>query len=232
MALSPKLLEALEQSRVTEDSSKFLRLLIYGDFGLGKSTWAAKSGKNTLFIDTSSGFVVLKDYDNVDVLEYKGLSQLEVVAQAIKENTPGWNYEVVVIDEISTIYQMDLELVTAANTKGDIRDDSIPEMRDYLSTQNRLMKSLRPLLDAPVHLIMLCHERRTVDKTTGVAMIESDLAPRLSKEVNRGLHVLGRLSISKQGEREMVVNPARNVQAKNRLGLSNNPTLTNIWEKF
>lgn len=229
--MKQNLLDALEESRVTEDSNKFLKLLIYGDFGLGKSTWAASSGKRTLFIDTSNGYVVLRDHANVDVIEYKGLSQLEAVTQAIQEKVPGWEYEVVVVDEISTIYQMDLELVTGSRAgSGSMRDEVIPEQRDYLSSQNRLMKSLRPLLAADCHVILLCHERKTEDKATGIRFIESDLAPRLSKEINRGLHVIGRLSISKQGEREMIVNPARNVQAKNRLGLSNNPTLTTILE--
>lgn len=229
------LIDALNESRIDKDNppDSYLRALIYSDFGLGKSTWAASSEQRTLFIDTSSGFVVLKDYDNVDVLTYKGLTQLAAVGTAITEGIEGWNYDLVVIDEISSVYQIDLELVTSARAGGsNLRDEVIPEQRDYMATQNRLMKNLRPLLDAPVHLVMLCHERRTTDKATGVSTIESDLAPRLSKEVNRSLHLLGRLSISKQGERELVVNPARNVQAKNRLGLSNNPTLTDVLEKF
>jgi phage nucleotide-binding protein len=230
--MNPKTLEALEAAIIDPaNEPAWKRILIYADFGLGKTTWATRSNYKTLVIDASEGWVAAKDKPNVTFIRYQGLSMLEAIASAISSNQPGWEYEVVVLDEVSTMYMIDLELVTEASDHGGKiaeRDTYIPEQRDYMASQNRLMKAMRPLLKAPCHTVLLAHERRTKDDNTGMVLVESDFAPRLSKEINRDLHVLGRLAVDKQGNRSLTINPERGVQAKNRLGLSNNPTLEDI----
>jgi phage nucleotide-binding protein len=229
--MDKKLLESLNNSRIDMNTrSPYFRTVIYGDFGTGKTTFATSDpSKRTLVIDSSEGFVVLRDKSNVDVMEYKGLSQLSAVAQAIEDKEEGFDYDVVVVDELSTIYQLDLEtVVSARDSSKNSRDDVIPEQRDYMASQNRVMKAVNSLFRAPVSVILLAHERRNKDDATGIVMVESDFAPRLSKEINRTLHVLGRLSVDKQGNRVLTVHPVKGVQAKTRLKIDDNPTLGEI----
>jgi phage nucleotide-binding protein len=229
MALSKDKLAALSNSIIDPSTpvAHYRRVIVYGDFGTGKSTWACSSGLKTLVLDASEGFDVVGALPNVTVMKYQGLSQIDALGQALQEGL--MEFDVVVLDEVSSIYQMDLEVVVAAREKStNIRDDAIPDQRDYLAAQNRLMLNLRPLLKAPCHVVLLAHERKTTDKTTGVTTYESDFAPRLSKEINRGLQMIGRLVVNKDGQRELIVRPVKGTQAKTRLDVPNNPTLAQV----
>jgi phage nucleotide-binding protein len=228
MPLAPNVLAALTDSIIDPSTpvAHYRRIIVYGDFGTGKSTWACSSGLKTLVVDASEGFDVIGELPNVTVMKYQGLSQIDALGQALQAGQ--MNYDVIVLDEVSSIYQMDLETVVAAREKStNIRDDAIPDQRDYLAAQNRLMLNLRPLLKAPCHVVLLAHERRT-KLPTGAVIIESDFAPRLSKEINRGLQLIARMEIDNNGNRELVVKPARNIQVKSRLAVPTNPTLLQV----
>lgn len=229
MPVPANVLAALEDSIIDPATpvAHYRKVIVYGDFGTGKSTWAASSGLKTCFLDASEGFDVVGSIPGVSVMRYQGLSQIEYLGMAITDGQ--LKYDVVVIDEVSSIYQMDLETVVTAREKStNIRDDAIPDQRDYLASQNRLMKALRPLLKAPCHVILLAHERKTTDKTTGVTTYESDFAPRLSKEINRGLQMIGRMTVDNNGRRELIVRPVKGTQAKTRLDVPANPTLGQV----
>ena len=228
--LTPKQIADLESTIIdTSVAIAHFRVLCYGDVGTGKTTWACRSGRKTLVIDCSEGWIVEKDNPNITFMKYDSLEQLTAVAKAIEEGLDGWDYEVVVLDELSAMYQLDLDYVVSTYvSKGGTRDDNVPEQRDYLACQQRVMRAVNAILAAPVNVVILAHERRTKDDKTGVVMMESDFAPRLNKEVNRTLHVTGRLALSKTGEREFQVLPTKGIQAKTRLPVENNTTLSEI----
>lgn len=229
--MDPKTLEALNNSIIDPNTaSPNFRIIVYGDVGVGKTTWATNGSGRTLLIDSSEGYITIKDTSNITVMEYQGLSQIEAVAQALKEGL--WVYDTVILDELSTIAKLDVQMVVdAQGKKGNIREDAVPEQRDYLASQNRVAKAVNALFSAPVNVILLAHERRVTDKSTGKTTIESDFAPGLKVEINRTLHVIGRLEANDAGTaRALRVNPTRNIQAKNRLGLSDGVTLPEILE--
>jgi phage nucleotide-binding protein len=229
--MNPKTLEALNASIIDPTkSSPHFRIICYGDVGVGKTTWATTDAGSVLLIDSSEGYVTIKDTSNITVMEYQGLSQIEAVAEALKEGL--WTYDTVVLDELSTIAKLDLQtVVDAQSKKGNIREDAVPEQRDYLASQNRVAKAVNALFSAPVNVILLAHERKVTDKTSGKTTIESDFAPGLKVEINRTLHVIGRLEVSEKGDaRAIRVNPTKTVQAKNRLGLNDGVTLRQILE--
>lgn len=227
--LTTKQIEELNSTIIdTSVAIPYYRVLCYGDVGTGKTTWATAQDKKTLVIDCSEGWIVAKDIPNITFMRFVNIEQLYAVAQAFADGI--YDYEVVVLDELSAMYQMDLDwVVTTYVSKGGTRDDFVPEQRDYLAAQNRVMRAVNALLKTPVNVVILAHERRTKDEKTGVVLFESDFAPRLNKEVNRTLHVTGRLSLDKSGEREFQVLPTKGIQCKTRLPVKNNVTLSEIF---
>jgi len=221
-------IDALEASVIDPAvATPFFRVILYGDVGVGKTTWATTGSGKTLLIDSSEGYITIKDTSNMTILGYKGVSQLEAIAEALTEGV--WQYDTVVIDELSTIAKLDLETVVAAQAKkGNIREDAVPEQRDYLATQLRIAKALNALMACPCNVVILAHERRVTDKSSGVTMIESDFSPGLKVEINRTLHVIGRISIDSRGARTVQVTPSKTVQAKNRLDLTGSVALSDI----
>lgn len=231
--LTAKQIADLESTIIdTRVEQPHYRMLCFGDVGTGKTTWATRANCKTLVIDCSEGWVVATDQPNVTFMRFVEIDQLGAVAAAISDGLPGWNYDLVVLDEASAMYQLVLDDVVAsyvAKNGAESRDNFVPEQRDYLAAQGIVMRQVNKILKAPVNTLILAHERRTKDEKTGQVYIEADFAPRLLKEMTRTLHVLGRITPSEDGKtRDFQVHPTKGIQAKTRLPIENNVSLPEI----
>ena len=110
------LAKALEAEPPTSlsDRSKYVNMFWYGEYGVGKTIGASKcaaaTGKKGLLVRTDTGTDSLFNHpellDAIDVVDYKGLSQLTAIGEAISEgltigDTDYSKYGAVLVDTIS-----------------------------------------------------------------------------------------------------------------------------------
>src|SRR4249920_3143407 len=127
-----------------------LLALFYGTMGTGKTTLAmhvaqrvCPPGKKIAYVDTHQGWAVLRRHEDIVNMstrfQYKGFSQLKLMAELISEGHPRFkDFGVVVCDEASWMAYIDLDRITrsrAANDKD--KDPDEPKYPDMLAGQHR-----------------------------------------------------------------------------------------------
>jgi hypothetical protein len=235
-----KFLAKLEESLddLTEKLSSF-KGMIYGESGVGKTVLAMqiaryliKPGQTVLYIDSSQGWVVIKNHPNLlpntKRLVITNVDMLEDVARAIKDKMGSFaSIGAVVVDEHSSYAEADLLALTesrAAIEKG--KDPDAPSWPDMNASSNRMKKATAPLLKLEdTHVILVAHER--VDKdNVGVTVTSPMYLPKYGAHLRGLLHLVGHMTADEKSApegkviytRRIQVNPTRKVIAKTRIG--------------
>lgn len=232
--MDDKTLDALVGSITPmQDESPYLKALIYGDEGTGKTTLAANYGDNILYIDSASGWVTLLDHPNImekriERMEFKGLSQLDALVEAITIGHPKFSWiETVILDELSSMAMADLDVVLRSRAAKDpSKDPNVPTQPDYLHNTERIRRSISPFMTLPVNVIMLAHVREDKDERTGRTYTRPAFTPKMRKTITQQCHIVGRLTsdiktVDEDGSQvytwSLQVRPTTTVVAKTRI---------------
>lgn len=169
-----------------------LRLVIYGEPGAGKTTFAA-SFPRPLFIDTDGGMVSLAiEGIQVQHFEPEGYKDMEGLYWWLKERID--TFDTVVLDSVTTAQRLfldeihDLSLAAATRDKKPVMQ-WVPEQGEYMAQQRQMARMLTDLRRLNKHLIV----------TAGVKNREGrrspDTAPGLFSILNHWASVMGELQV-------------------------------------
>lgn len=211
-------------------NTPYLKVLIYGEPGTGKTTFAG-TAPSPLVIDVERGSRSLLNVDNpVDVMEFVSIKQVEGAVQLLKDGNSNFDkYETIVMDSIT---EMQARLI----------DQQLRELGGgapvykadwgvYGANTQRLRMLVSSFRDIPKNLICTAHAKTEKDDQTGLTRMAPALTPALLKTVTGTFDIVAYLRINAKGERVLRVQPSKTVLAKSRLALPEemlNPT----WVKL
>lgn len=207
-----------------------LKVLIYGDPGVGKTTFAASAPK-PLLIDVERGSRSVLNVNNpVDVLEFRSIEQVEATIQFLKDGNEAFDkYETIVLDSMTEMQArlIDQQLRSLGGGAPVYKAD----WGVYGENTQRLRMLISAFRDIPKNLICTAHSRPEKDDQTGLTIVKPFLTPGLAKTVTGMFDIVGYLYIDKKGERTMRLHPSKTVLAKTRLALPeeiNSPSWANL----
>jgi len=228
-----------------QDRIDYLKILIYGDTGTGK-TWLAGSAaaveelRPVLYADFEDGVLSIRDRD-VDLLPVRDYNDLREMSALLQQPDPddedSLKYKTVVIDSLTELYQLNMEVQLRAEQ----RPQSVPELRDWLKCTQKMRRFLRHIRGLPIHFITTCQARIITDEVTGAISRGPDLPGKLAGQVGHYFDIVGFLdaSLDRGGEtvtRSLQVQPYKRVIAKDRSGVFElgieNPTMQKIYEEI
>jgi GTPase SAR1 family protein len=165
---------------------KYLKAVLFGDPGVGKSTLAAAFGE-TLFLAADPGWVSTQNHVNlkghVTPMQYRGYQHFNAMTIAVYEKldlgeTNFKKFDTIVIDTLDEIVAdvVDSLVIGFERGRGSDRPDftprqgalserqtlpsfDLPGRTDYHAARNLLRGPLRRLMAAQVNVIILTHER-------------------------------------------------------------------------
>lgn len=247
--MDARLLKELNANRPEPLSQQkpFLKALIYGDWGVGKTTVACTSGRRTLLISSGDGGEFsLHDYpeyrDSISILQCQGLSHIKAVFQAISEGIEGWNtYEVVAIDTISSIadqflknlvdnYQVNNDRILAKPRKPGAPQMEAEGMGDYRFLTAHV-RDLAPVsARAPVDVIWIAHEREPsfMDEAKGSFLTRPKLPEKAADAIAENCHLVGLMQktrVGKEIKRTITFMGSDRTAAKSRIKSLNDMTI-------
>jgi phage nucleotide-binding protein len=198
--------------------SKYLKVLIYGEPGVGKTTFAA-TAPSPLLIDVERGSRSVLNVNNpVDVLEYKSVLQVEKIIEYLEKGNPTFDkYETIVIDTITELQArlVDQQLRQAGGGAPLYKAD----WGVWGENAQRLRMMFSMFRDINKNLIATAHTKSDKDDETGIDFIRPALTPGLAKAVNGMFDIVGQLKINNKGDRVLRLAPTASVIAKSRVAL-------------
>lgn len=195
-----------------------LKVLIYGEAGTGKTTFAGTS-PSPLLIDVERGSRALLNVNNpVDVLEFKSIEQVEATIQYLKSGHDAFaKYDTIVLDSITEMQArlIDQQLRQLGGGAPVYKAD----WGVYGENTQRLRMLISSFRDIEKNLICTAHAKNEKDDQTGITFVRPDLTPGLAKTVAGIFDIVGYLRINAKGERVLRLQPSKTVKAKSRLPL-------------
>lgn len=205
-----------------------LKVLIYGEPGVGKTTFAA-TAPNTLLIDVERGSRALLNVNNpVDVLEYRSIEQVEKAVEFLAAGNQAFDkYETIVLDSITEMQARVIDAQLRMRGPGSYKAD----WDIYGENTQRLRMLVSSFRDIDRNLICTAHAKVDKDDQTGIAFVRPALTPGLAKAVAGMFDIVGYLKINGKGERVLRVQPTKTVLAKSRKSLPEEITAP-TWAKL
>lgn len=213
-------------------------LMLYGTAGAGKTVELVKLAQlvtppdqEILFLDSAQGFVSVRNHpglqNRVRRLQFKGVSQIAALYDAVGERAPGFETTgCIIIDEISSIAKEDLSTVVVARIKaGKITEHEGADWPGYNANLERVGRELRKLFKLDCHIMLASHMKESVIASTGLALKRPSMPPEMAEVGNGLVHVVAHMSATtkeRNGKVEythtLQVHPSTLVFAKSRVG--------------
>lgn len=146
----------------TAESAKFIKCLVYGESGIGKTMLSATAPK-PIIISAEKGLLSLKEH-NIPVILVENHIDLEEAYEFIISDKRSKGFQTVVLDSISDI----AEAVLAYFKKNPVDGNTHPQAA-YGSMADSLMPLIKKFRDIPdKHVYFIAKAKRTKDDYTGV----------------------------------------------------------------
>jgi phage nucleotide-binding protein len=227
------IVEAL-MARITkpETTSQFLKVLIYGEPGVGKTSLCG-SAPNTLLIDVERGSRTLIG-TQVNVLEYVSFQQVDKFVDLLVADDPAFSqYDTIAFDSLSELQRrvLDSQLDVTSKTTG---TKTYKATWDHYGPNTQMLRELMSRFrDVPnKNLIVTAQTKLDKDETTGITFNRPDLTPKLNATITAMFDIVGFLKINNKGERVLQVQPSKTVVAKSRITTLPKEIMNPTWASF
>ena len=181
-----------------------VNMLIYGDPGVGKTTFASTAPK-PLIIDLENGSLALAGKD-VEIAQVDTLADArEAIKYALEQG-----YQTVVIDSITRYAELLLEEILKENKRDTAR------IQDWGEVVKRIKKLIWTLQGKNINTIFIALE--TEDKDEDLLIKRPAVPGQLKVAIPAIVDIVGYLRVRKGGERVISVKPSPKWYAKDRSG--------------
>ena len=190
-----------------------LKIGIYGDPGVGKTTLAATAPK-PLFLNCEAGDVALRNKD-IDVIRVDDFSMMPMILSWLEENAgdPDF-YQTIVLDSLTELSKRAMDNVLASEKR------DMPHQADWGRSSEYIRRVVRKTRDMPIHTVYVLGSIFKEDQATGISEHMPNLPGKLAPEVAGYFDILGYMTMArtKPGEygRRLYVQPSPKWRAKDR----------------
>lgn len=207
---------------------RYLNVLVFGEYGIGKTHFAATADdvpqmRDVLYIDAESGDLTLQNRPKLDIIPINKFSQLARIYEFLKihcaardaddkeklkeldmktygmERTPP-RYKTVIIDSLSEVFRYAMYGITGVQLGKQALDvePDQPGYAEWGKVTEQIRLLVRSFRDLPMHVIFVCSEKSADDKNKR-ASIQLNLPKALAGEVPGFLDIVGYLSVQSVG---------------------------------
>lgn len=167
------------------DLQDHLKIVIYGDSGIGKSTFSY-SAPAPLILDMQNSTDVLHDWPelrkNCNIWRIPRDSQWETFEEAVKLLKAGQHPSLqgrrtIVLDTVDSLQRGNLEFVL--RTGGG--NPFLPMEHHYKQSGEMLRRAILDLRDLPYHVVVVMDQTEIFNEVTGQRFIRPGVTPKLAK---------------------------------------------------
>jgi len=233
----------LDRVQQIKDTEYYIKLLLYGPYGAGKTRFSA-AAPNPVWIDLERSAETFRRITELQTIPLFVPTDFDEMFEFCREVVRKKAYETIVIDTIGRAQddQITSDLQKDAKVPGKPgqfkRSPYLPLWGDYRISTNKIDEMFMFLQKANIHVIIIAHERIDLDKETGELIRRTpDITPTLKKSIMGLINIAAYLEIETDihgnRSRKLTVNPYQKIEAKNRLNIQEvsikNPNFNEIF---
>jgi len=192
-------------------------MIVYGDSGVGKTTFAAGFPK-PLLICPEKGLLSVAGQD-LPYIEIEKWDEIEEVYLYLLKAESRKQYDTIVVDSLTDLQQRALSFILDANGR------EFPEQRDWGQLLEVMRRFLRQMGDLPYNLVFVCLAGTEKDELTGIVKERPAISGRLAVEAPAYVDIVMHMQVEKTGRgddavisRYAVFQPDNRAAAKDRSG--------------
>ena len=164
------------------DRPAALKVLIYGDPGVGKTVFASTAPRPILWLESEGGTQSIGDKKDIDIARVTGLGDYREALTYLVNNPD--KYQTVVIDSLSEtqahVLKDIMRTVVSLDPK---RDEFAPQFGEWGKLTGVMREIVRAYRDLPMNVIFTALTREDKDDLTGRTRIRPKLSPSLADDV-------------------------------------------------
>lgn len=163
------------------ERDKFANILIYGEAGVGKTTFAATAPRPILWLEAEGGTNSIADPEDIDIAPVASLEDYREGLRYLHANPDA--YKTVVIDSLSETQATILaEIMTKTKQEDPTRDEFQPLFAEWGKLTGIMRTIIRAYRDVPANVIFTALTREDKDDLTGKVRVRPRLSPAIAEE--------------------------------------------------
>ncbi|KKL49151.1 hypothetical protein LCGC14_2318380 [marine sediment metagenome] len=165
------------------ERSKFVKILVYGESGVGKTVFASTAPRPILWLESEGGTNSIADPKGIDIVRVDNLNTYREALLFLKSKK-GAKYKTVVLDSFTETQATVLkEIMKFAQTKDPTRDEFAPQLQDYQRMTGMMREIVRGFRDLDMHVIITALSREDKDELTAKVRVAPRLSPAIASEI-------------------------------------------------
>lgn len=187
------------QARISDVSDTFdwLKILVYGQNGKGKTRFGASGPKPVLVIDCNEkGTLSIRNYPEVKRFPIEVWSDIDLAYWYLQKNPDG--YQTVVVDTVTSLAQLCMKFVLGDEASRDpTKDPMMPGKREWGKVGELMKTQILQFRNLPMHVVFLAQERRgfTDDADEEAPEVFPEVSPSVRTTLTASVDVIGRVSV-------------------------------------
>jgi phage nucleotide-binding protein len=164
------------------ERKKTLNVMIYGEPGVGKTTFAATAPRPMLWLEAEGGTHSIADTEGIDIVRVGGLESYREVLRFLTANPDA--YESVIVDSMTETQAAILkEIMRRVASLDADRNEFMPQFAEWGQVTGVMREIARAFRDLPMHTVITALTREDKDDLTGKTRVRPRMTPALAEEL-------------------------------------------------
>jgi len=227
----------MDRVQTAKDSPYFVKLLLYGPPGAGKTTFAA-GAPNPVWVDEERSTETFRRLPGLQDIPVFRPANFEEIFQFTRDVVRSKKYDTIVYDTIGRTQDNQVTDLAKRKASPGSRVEGLPLWGDYRISTTFMDEMFMFLQAAPIHVILIAHEKHERNEQGNIVKTTVDLTPTLTHALIGLINVVAYLEevptlTGNEKKQRLYVNTAGKIEAKNRLNIQQksieNPNFKEIF---
>lgn len=187
------------KSKITPAGESFdwLKILVYGNNGKGKTRFGASAPKPVLVVDCNEqGSLSIRNYPDVHVFKVETWTDIDLAFWYLKAGDH--NIQSVTIDTVTSLAQLCMKFVLGDEASRDpTKDPNMPSRREWGKVGELMRTTILNFRNLPMNVVFLTQERRGFgdDEDDSTPDVFPDVSPSVRSTLTASVDIIGRLYV-------------------------------------